>query len=353
MRNYLLVDLNNLLHRARHVHTGDISTTSSMALHIALNAMRQSWRRFKIDHVVVCLEGHSWRKNVYKAYKANRAEARSLMSVKEIRDLEYVQEVFDSFIGFLREKTNATILQSPNAEADDMIARWTQLHPHDMNYILSSDQDFYQLLSDNVKIYDGIKSLLITNNGVFNEKEQQATFDKIITETLDNGKKKKVTKTFEHETPDPEYELFFKTVRGDSSDNIMSAYPGVRENGSSKKPGIREAFNDRHNRGYDWNNFMLQEWDKLISVNEDGTREVQRVRVVDEYNTNLELIDLTRQPEEVKREMDENILSATSKAVPASRIGFDFIKFASNMNLVNIAKQPEDYANMFAKRYGK
>ena len=53
---------------------------------------------------------------------------------------------------------------------------------------------------------------------------------------------------------------FLKNVLGDISDNIFSAYPGVRTKGTKNKIGIQEAYHDMGNKGFTWNNFMLQRW---------------------------------------------------------------------------------------------
>ena len=39
---------------------------------------------------------------------------------------------------------------------------------------------------------------------------------------------------------DPEFVLFEKCVRGDSPDNIFSAYPGARLKGTKNKTGIQK-----------------------------------------------------------------------------------------------------------------
>jgi hypothetical protein len=101
-------------------------------------------------------------------------------------------------------------------------------------------------------------------------------------------------------------------VRGDMGDGIFSAYPGVRYQGSSKKVGIEDAWLDP-GKGYHWNNFMLQRWDKL---NEDGSTE--DVRVLDEYERNVMLIDLTAQPAEIKDLLDRSS-SKPSRSNPWAR----------------------------------
>ena len=68
-------------------------------------------------------------------------------------------------------------------------------------------------------------------------------------------------KTQEHKTlEDPQYLLFEKCMRGDTSDNVFSAYPGVRKKGTKNKTGLLEAYADKEKGGFNWNNIMLQRW---------------------------------------------------------------------------------------------
>jgi hypothetical protein len=43
-------------------------------------------------------------------------------------------------------------------------------------------------------------------------------------------------------------------MRGDPTDNVFSAYPGVRTKGSKNKVGLMEAYEDRNSKGFNWNN---------------------------------------------------------------------------------------------------
>lgn len=351
MTRYLIVDLNNMMYRCLHSSSGEIDIRASMALHITLNAVRSSWRKFNIEHIVFCLEGKSWRYKLYPQYKAHRRAQETMLNKREREDMDFFFRVYDQFKVFLNDKTNATVLQCPVAEADDMIARWIQVHPNDEHIILSSDKDFYQLLADNVRIYDGMKGWTISNKVVLDENDKPAVVKKNKS-VVDKVTKKKIKEsvTYAVEPPNPQYELFLKIIRGDSSDNIMSAYPGVREKGSDKKPGIKEAFDDRDAQGFHWNNFMLQEWNKLVGQDEQGLPIVEKVRVIDEYKINQQLVDLTKQPDDVKLQMDETISVATLKnKVPM--VGIHFLKYANDMDLVNISKNPNDFANMLAASY--
>ena len=347
MTTYIIVDAANLFHRVKHVTMGDAGTKAGMALHLCFNSLRQKWRKFKADHVVVCCEGYSWRREVYPDYKAHRRVQDALKTKSEREEDEIYFETMKMLIEFLKKRTNVTVLQSDGVEGDDFVARWVDLHPNDNHVIMSGDSDFYQLLADNVKIYDGVKGWTITKDEVLDENDKPATRQKTVTEKqiLKSGKTKEVKKTVKEavEAPDPEYELFKKIVRGDASDNIMSAYPGVREKGSSKKPGIKEAFNDRKGRGFDWNLFMQETW---------TDHEGEEVRVLDAFKRNQQLIDLRAQPDEIKQLIDAVIAEATQHPIKPG-VGIWFLKFCDEMALVNISKNPNEYASLLAAPYKK
>lgn len=321
-KNYIIVDAFNLFHRAKHVARGDATLKSGLALHIILSSIRKAWNDFKGTHVVFCLEGHSWRYGIYPQYKAQRKLLRANQSEREKEEDEILFEVFNSFVNFLREKTNVTVLQQTGVEADDFISRWIDLHPEDNHVIVSGDTDFVQLLAPNVRIYDGVKGQTFAIDGV----------------TDDKGNVVMNKKTKQPEIPPvAEWALFKKIMRGDSSDNIMSAYPGVRET------KLKEAYEDRSGKGFAWNNLMLQTWKDL-----DGND----VRVLDRYNLNKQLIDLRAQPQEIKDKMDNAIMDAVSKK-KVSQVGIWFLRFCDEQALVNIAKSPQSYSAFLAEPYFK
>ncbi|MNV79891.1 hypothetical protein D3C71_1734620 [compost metagenome] len=97
---------------------------------------------------------------------------------------------------------------------------------------------------------------------------------------------------------------------------------------------------------------MLQEWNKLVGADEDGNAITERVRVIDEFNFNKQLVDLTQQPLEVKHAMDEVIYTAVSKP-KVSMVGVWFLRFTEEMSLFNIGKNPTDYAAMLSAPYAK
>jgi 5'-3' exonuclease len=326
--NYALIDTANTFFRARHVASRNSDTWEKigMALHLTLASVNQIVRNHKIDHVVFCLEGRSWRKEYYKPYKANRKLDESAMTEAEIEENKMFWDTYEVFTNFLREKTNVSVLREPNAEADDLIARFIALHPNDTHYIISSDTDYVQLIAENVFQYNGVSNELITLQGYFK----------------DNGKPVIDKKTKEHKLlEDPQYLLFKKCMRGDATDNVFSAYPGVREKGSKNKVGLVEAFADRHKMGFNWNNMMLQRW-----VDHNG--EEQRVR--DCYERNRTLIDLTAQPDDVKVKVDNSIRTGV-RVNTTPQVGVHFMKFCGKYELEKISQNADTYAKWLNSPY--
>jgi 5'-3' exonuclease len=326
---YILVDTANTFFRARHVINGDADIKLGMAFHITLNSIKKAWQQFEGHHVIFFLEGRSWRKDFYKPYKAQRAAARAAHTEREADEEKIFWEAFDTFKDFVKDKTNCTVLQHPQLEADDLIAGWIQAHPLEDHVIISTDTDFVQLIAPNVKQYNGVMECTITHEGYFNDKGKRI-IDKKTQE--------------EKPAPNPEWLLFEKCMRGDTSDNVFSAYPGVRTKGTSKKVGLTEAFEDRGSKGYAWNNLMLQRW-----TDHNGMEH----RVMEDYERNRHIIDLTQQPEDIRTAMFSTITEATEAEKNISQVGIRLIKFCNLYDLKKIADQAQAYAEPLNARYTK
>jgi len=325
---YVLIDTANMFFRARHgaFRAADSWTKLGFALHVTLMAVNKMAKRFEADHVVFALEGRSWRKDYYKPYKANRAVARGKMTEEEAEEDKLFWETYDELTKYLATKTNCSVIRCATAEADDIIARWIALHPQDEHVIISSDSDFVQLLAPNVTQYNGISDELLTLEGIFDAKGNHV-----------NDKKTKQPKTI----PDPAWLLFEKCMRGDSSDNVFSAYPGVREKGTKNKVGLREAFGDRDRRGYNWNNLMLQRW-----TDHEGAEH----RVLDDYERNRVLVDLTAQPDDIKNTIDTAICEQVSHK-DVGQVGVRFMQFCGKYELNKCSDAAEQFGRWLNETY--
>ena len=324
---YILVDTANTFFRARHVIRGDADIKVGMAFHITLNSIKKAWQDFDGSHVVFCLEGRSWRKDYYEPYKRNRSDARAALTEKEQEEDKVFWEAFDTFKDFITEKTNCTVLQHKQLEADDLIAGWIQQHPEDDHVIISTDSDFAQLIAPNVKQYNGVQEVTTTHEGYFDAKGKPVV-----------DKKTKEVKS----APNPEWLLFEKCMRGDSSDNVFSAYPGVRKKGTKNKVGLMEAFEDKNSKGFNWNNLMLQRW-----VDHNG----QEHRVLDDYERNRQLIDLTAQPNDIREIIKTTIAEQTENPKNVNQIGIRLMKFCNTWDLQKIADQAQAYAEPLNAKY--
>ena len=206
------------------------------------------------------------------------------------------------------------------------VACWIALHPQDEHVIISSDTDFVQLLAKNVKQYNGITDELHTVEGIFDAKGKPVI-----------DKKSKEPK----QIPNPEWLLFEKCMRGDSSDNVFSAYPGVRTKGTKNKVGLQEAFEDKSKKGYNWNNMMLQRW-----TDPDGVEH----RVLDDYIRNVTLVDLTAQPEEVKTIVDNTIREQISHK-DVGQVGVRFLQFCGKYELNKCSETAESFGSWMNETY--
>jgi len=325
---YLIVDTANTFFRARHAahRQSDTWDRIGFAIHVTLSSVNKAWREQRADHVVFCLEGRSWRKDYYEPYKKNRAVARAALTETEAEEDKLFWEAFDALKSFLAEKTNCTVLQHKSLEADDLVAGWIQTHSADQHVIVSSDTDFHQLLAENVKQYNGIADELHTLDGIL-DKKGKLVIDKKTKEP------KKI--------PNPEWILFEKCMRGDASDNVFSAYPGVRTKGSKNKVGLLDAYEDMSKKGFNWNNLMLQHW-----TDHNG----QEHRVLDDYQRNRTLIDLTAQPEHVRGWIDATIKEGSVK-LNRPMIGAQFLKFCGKYELAKLSEHATSYADFMSSAY--
>jgi len=137
------------------------------------------------------------------------------------------------------------------------------------------------------------------------------------------------------------WSLFLKCVRGDPGDNVFSAYPGAPVKGSKNRVGITEAYGDRDKKGYSWNNFMLQKW---------VDHEDKEHRVLDAYERNRELIDLTAQPAQIKDAVDTAIHEQVSHK-DIGMVGAHFLKFCGKYELTKLSDSADAIGRWLNKTY--
>ncbi len=344
---HCLVDISNMVHRAKHSVASPTKMNSvyhdpfgdnapsnpdadriGLILTTVMQGVLNSFTKFQSDHCVIMFDTKSWRRAVYPEYKGHRRS--EVKTPAEEHDYDLVNGLIDRLREFLHGYTNVTVLNADQVEADDFIARWVQLHDDDSHVIISADGDFKQLVRDGVDLYNPMSHILYTIGGVFHQDKRAI---KGVDEVVMYGQPwyPKLDKNGSIMTFDPKWELFEKCIRGDTSDNIRSAYPRVY---TTK---MRKAFEGSVE---EYNNFINSTWGK------DGEKHSVR----EQYEFNKHLIDLTDQPQYVIDIMDETIMAAIEKK-RARMVGAHFAKFCSKYRLMRLIKQADRFTNMLSRSY--
>lgn len=335
MQTYSIIDISNLVQRIKHgIKSGNYESYEDLVglmMHITLYSIKKSFHKFKCSHVVACFDGGDyWRKDILETYKVKEKD----MSPEALEKDAAASHVISELYSFFKDGSDVTVLKKHRMEADDFIARWTQYHVDPEKYqniIVSRDTDFIQLLRDNVKLYDPQDNILHTVDGVFYQDHTRAK-DRV--EMYGEMWRPKKDKSGEDIVVDPEWSLFEKIIRGDyQSDKIPSAYPRVRTK------VMKEAYEDRG--GLLWNNLINSSFGKAPNI--------KQVRPL--YDRNEILIDLSKQPSEIKTAMDEVILEQLNRS-KQSLIGIQFGKLCGRNELYKILKDPTPFVKIFNLEYG-
>jgi hypothetical protein len=88
---------------------------------------------------------------------------------------------------------------------------------------------------------------------------------------------------------------------------------------------------------------MLQRW-----VDHNGTEH----RVLDDYNRNVTLCDLTAQPAEI-REIINNTITENAVSKNVTQVGMRLMKFCAKWDLQRIADNAQSYSKALSARYGE
>lgn len=286
-----------------------VEESAGLAHHSALITLNKYFRNFKPHKVVMAFDRTSWRKAYTaddlciskKPYKGNRrqnmTEAEKAMFAKFTQHLKDFEDMMD-------RKTSVICLAGNGLEADDLIAGVVQEFKNDEVIIVSADKDLIQLLRNpNVKLID------------------PATGE---------DRRKLLNKEY---SGDVDYFMFEKCIRGDTGDNVQSAYPGVR------KTRIKKAFTDP----FEQVNLMNETW----SIGDKGTEDYKEFVVKELYEENRLLMDLQEQPDIIK----DNIKLTIEKGFndPGEYSHFHFLKFLGKYELKKISEQVDNFVKMLSR----
>jgi hypothetical protein len=197
----------------------------------------------------------------------------------------------------MRDHTSIACIAEHKLEADDLIAGFCEeYHKNADIIVLSEDKDLIQLLQ-----YPSV-SLIRPADGT--------------------------NRTLDEWNNDAGYFMFMKAIRGDAGDNVQSALPRVH------KTKILEAYNDEYKQC----NLMDMTW-----VNQES----QTLRVGDLFKENMLLMDLTKQPDDIRQLMFDTIRHSMQSRGKYSH--FHFLRFLGTYRLKNISKKLDQFIPLLSK----
>lgn len=301
---WLVFDTTNMLYRSFYAAKSETTDAiNGLAVHTALTTLNKYYKKFTPTKVVVAFDRHSWRKDfsadpariTKRPYKGNRRQ--DLTPGQQEKYAAFVAHCAQ-FEALITDHTTMTTLAGPSLEADDLIGGICQYHnaPHRRIIVISTDSDLWQLTQyQNVQIMS------------------PATDKFQALDDFDN---------------DPMYYVFSKCIRGDPTDNIMSAFPRVRQT------VIKDAYTDAYKR----TELMQSTW--ML----DGAT----VTVGDVFAENQVLISLAHQPDVIKTAVKDTILAALEK--PKKFSLREFLRFLGQLQLKRIIDGIDNYVDLLGRK---
>lgn len=159
----------------------------------------------KLIFCIDCPQCKIWRNKYMKEYKGGRVDLSEKHNFKPLFKYTYETHIPE----LIRNNENIFSIKKNHIEADDVIALCTKYikkkHPSKKIYLISGDQDFYQLGYPNLYFCDY-------------KKKEHFTFTK----------------------KEAKNQLLLKIINGDSSDNIPNIFPKEFKISNKRKKEIRE-----------------------------------------------------------------------------------------------------------------
>lgn len=280
----LIIDVSNIVWATRYAEfkgQREAEFTKELLTHSVIQNLISLHIKFKTDGILLACDGdNTWRKAIYPAYKATR---------EKDMFFEEVCEVLQILQTFFSENTDTTCVKVEGAEADDVIYVATQLSSQSV--IVSSDKDFIQLLSNKTRLYASTMNL-------------------------------------ERLSIDPKYDLFLKCIRGDTGDNIRSAYPRIRET------KLKEAYEDVT---------RVKMMNLMETILPDGKK------VGDNYEFNRRLIDLTFCPLETQHKIKTKIEEQVSQNISVTQL--QLLKALVDIKCPHLAREVGKSAGFYNRKF--
>jgi len=249
MKNVNIFDFNNLVIRtffAKDVidsKSDDGIPNYQLWKYYIINSIYMSLSKDHVDEIILAVDDRiSWRKLYWDRYKESRKKKRDVSGV----DWDRLHHEMNNLKDEITEHLPFKVILSSYAEADDVIAIISKFRENQYT-IVSNDEDYLQLISDRIKIY--------------------------------NPSKQKFA-----ECENPELFLIEKCLTGQAKDDIFNIKTPIDWPSGKRKPGFGKKSAEKvMNKGY-------KEW---LKENDLEKR----------FEINKTLIDFNKIPNTVKDEI--------------------------------------------------
>lgn len=185
MKTILLIDGNPLMYRAAYAHGES---------YVAQGIIRYFFEAVELfdcsEALLLWDAGRSrWRSQYYPDYKAQRQEQKDKLDLHEVEEQKKIAQQYLQFLGV----RNLTVY---GVEADDLIAWFSEYFSKILDYnrviIVTRDKDLWQLINDQVHVYDPLPNNFISsvqveqNLGIL--PDQIVEYKALVGDTSDNIK---------------------------------------------------------------------------------------------------------------------------------------------------------------------
>ena len=172
----LVIDGFNLLIRSFVVlPTMNANGDHNGGLYGSLNSIKSYVKKFQPSKVIVAWDGPGGskrRQKLYSNYKSGRKIPRRMCRAYDfLSPEEERQSMFEQLDRYKEYLSQLPIyqLRAEMTEADDLIAWCSHFYKDENIIIISTDKDFYQLITDNVKIYNPVTKKILDSKVIYDK----------------------------------------------------------------------------------------------------------------------------------------------------------------------------------------
>lgn len=304
---------NNIYSIKEQMQKEGLDSTFNMLKHKIITHILSLSTKYR-DHkeIVLCCDdkGSLWRKKIHPYYKGRRVLRRK----DDGFPWADFWKLMGEFIKELDELFPFNVITSPGAEGDDIIATLTfytmSTKPNQEIIIISNDKDFKQLhLSPMVKQYD--------------------------------PKEKKEIRAIA-----PKNDLMFHILKGDDGDDI----PNVKTTDldtyvNPDKRSVRMWFETKVREHIDNNTVMSELLNEDIIDKKTNTVIVTKEQLLENFNRNRTLVDLSQCPVEIQKDIVYTYESNKEKIIKRGRM--NLLKFFIQNKMRVLADRISDFDKFY------